>query len=378
MRRAVILGNNPYRTDYYKRDVKTVFEESGSNTGNQAITFGVACHMASDAAYLPWGTPVSQIRNAGDILVFPMANHLGKHTDLGRLGERLDEINLPVIGLGLGAQANSDKQDIQLTEGTTKWLETIIRHAPSDQPNLGLRGAYTAEQMNKLGFGGAGVVTGCPSNFINMSNDFVQKVKTGFTKRPTSIAVTAGIPFVPALANIEQDLIDIVTLTGGAYIVQHGINMVQIARNQFDEMAENVLENCRSYMMPTKSKEEFIRWCRQYAYAFFDAPAWMDFLRRFDFVVGTRFHGAMFAIQAGVPAACISHDSRTTEMCQTMGIPYCHYSDINGPLTHRNIMDYFTFDADRYIELRKTFQKNFLDIYKSADINYSPELNRQL
>jgi hypothetical protein len=229
--------------------------------------------------------------------------------------------------------------------------------------------------MTKFGFGHTGVVTGCPANFINKGHEFVSSVKAGFSRRPTSIAVTAGIPYTPSLQTIERELADIVTLTGGAYIVQHGINMVQIARNQFDVMDQQHLEDCRAYIAPEKSRGEFIRWCRQYAYAFLDVPGWMDFLRRFDFVVGSRFHGVMLAIQAGIPAGCITHDSRTTELCQTMGIPYCHHSDINGPLTHRNVMDYFSFDVDRYNDLRQTYKKRMLSIFEAGDIGYNKSLD---
>jgi polysaccharide pyruvyl transferase WcaK-like protein len=52
--------------------------------------------------------------------------------------------------------------------------------------------------------------------------------------------------------------------------------------------------------------------------AFFDVTIWLDFLKRFDFVVGTRIYGAMLAMQVGIPAAVIAHDSGTYEMCTTM------------------------------------------------------------
>jgi hypothetical protein len=373
MRRAVILGNNPYRTEYYRRDFRSVFEDFGSNTGNQAINFGVACQMAKSATFLPWGAPAEQVRKSGDILVFPMANHLGKHTDLGRLAEQIDEIDLPVLGLGLGAQAASASHDIELTAGTAKWLETIIRRAPSDSPNLGVRGAYTASQLEKLGFPNCGLVTGCPSNFINPSRQISLQIENGFNRRPRQIAVCAGIPFIPDLARIEEELADIVSLTGGAYIVQHDISMVQIARNQFDAMNPQALDNCHQYIMPNRSVDEFKTWCRQHAYAFLDVPAWIDFLRRFDFVVGTRVHGAMLAIQAGVPAACIAHDSRTAELCETMGIPSIHYKEINGALTQHNIMDYFTFDAEKYEALRRQLHDNFMLIFSAADLEVSDE-----
>jgi hypothetical protein len=368
MKRPVILGTPSQIQNYYRKDATALFAEIGSNTGNQAINFGLACQLPYTTRFMPWDTAVSAIREAGDVLVIPMANFLGKHTDLASLAERIDRIDLPVIGVGLGAQSANHSEDISLSEGTLKWLQTIVRYAPGDQPNLGVRGSYTLGQLARLGFPSAALVTGCPSNFINPSKGLAKKVAQGFSRRPRQIAVTAGIQFSPELTKIERELADIVTLTGGAYIVQHGIDMIQIARNAFMEMQPERLKSCHEYIMPNRSLDEFIAWCRHFAFAFFDTLAWMDFLRRFDFVVGTRFHGAMLAIQAGIPAGCIAHDSRTLEMCQTMAIPVRHYKDISGPLTQHNVMDYFSFDAEAYDANRHALHKNFLALYRSADL----------
>jgi hypothetical protein len=373
MRRPIILDGNPYISDYYRKNTKTLFAETGGNSGNLAFMFAVANHV-NTPRFLSWATPAREVREAGDIIVLPLANQLGSHTDLGRAAERLEEFNLPVIGLGLGAQAKTSAMDIELKPGTEQWLRTLARLSPSGGPNLGVRGAYTQAQIARLGLPDAAVVTGCPSNFINTYDDLAASVARGFQRKPRHIAVNAGIPYIPALANIERNLADIVTLSGGAYIVQHGLEMLQLARNDFDGMQPEVLEACRSYVMPTRTMDEFKAWCRQYAYAFYDVRSWMEFARRFDFVVGTRFHGAMLAIQAGVPAACIAHDSRTQEMCETMGIPVRHYTEIQGALTQHNVMDYFTFDADRYREARYALCTRYLDVFHAADVQVSNSL----
>ena len=345
-RRAIILGATPYTTDAYRKDAKTLFDETGGNTGNLAFMYAVSSHVRG-ARLLHWGAKAQDVRAAGDLIVLALANQLGSHTDLGNAAARLEEFNLPVIGLGLGAQAQSTGVDITLTKGTDQWLRTISRLRPSDAPNIGVRGPYTEAQIVKLGIVGAATVTGCPSNFINMHDDIAASIAKGYRRRPRCIAVTAGIPFSTGLSTLERELADIVTLTGGAYIVQHGLQMLQLARSEFDIMSAEDLEACRAYIAPQRTLDEFKSWCRQYAYACYDARSWMDFLRRFDFVVGTRFHGAMLALQAGVPAACIVHDSRTAEMCSTMGIPYRHHSEIPGALTQYNILDYFSFDPDQ-------------------------------
>jgi hypothetical protein len=373
-KRAVILGGNPYLSDVYRKDAKTLFDETGGNSGNLAFIYAVASHLRG-ARFMHWGAPAAQVRAAGDIIVLPLANQLGSHTDLGQAAAKLEEIDLPVIGLGLGAQAASYQANVQLTDGTRKWLNVMSQRRPSEAPNIGVRGQYTLAQISKIGGNSSATITGCPSNFINTADDIAASISRGFERSPRHIAVTAGIPYIPALANIERDLAELVTHTGGAYIVQHGLQMLQLARNEFDKMPGDVLEQCRQYISPNRSLDEFKSWCRQYAYAFYDARAWMDFLRRYDFVIGTRFHGAMLAIQAGVAAACIAHDSRTVEMCETMGVPVRHHNEIKGALTQRNILEYFSFDASKYRESRQRLLFEYIRVLRGADLELPPSLS---
>lgn len=368
MRRPIILGGNPYVADVYRKDAESLFNDTGGNTGNLAFLYALATHLPSSTPILHWGASPEQVRAAGDILVLPLANQLGSHTNLEHAAERLSLFNLPVLGIGLGAQADAQSVDVTLQDGTMNWLRALAEGAPSANPNVGVRGAYTKGQIERFGFDHTSVVTGCPSNFINTSDDIGARVAEGFGKRPERIAVMAGIPFIPKLGKLEQELSAIVTATGGAYIVQHGLEMLRLARNEFDLLKPETLELCRSYIAPSLSLSLFRSWCRQYAYAFYDARMWMDFVTRFDFVVGTRFHGAMLAIQAGVPAACITHDSRTQEMCETMGIPSRHYTEIDVPLTKDNVMDFFSFDPEKYRSTRSDLLRRYVGIYQDAEV----------
>ena len=56
-----------------------------------------------------------------DVLVFPAANQLGKHTDLGALAQRLQQAGVPLVVIGVGAQAESFEHKIELSEGTKNW-----------------------------------------------------------------------------------------------------------------------------------------------------------------------------------------------------------------------------------------------------------------
>jgi hypothetical protein len=375
MKRPVVIDSNPFVEDYFRKNAATLLDDVGGNTGNLAFRYGVFRQL-QNPVLLPWNATDDMIRRSGDVIVLALANQLGSHTDLGSQARRLKSIGLPVVGLGLGGQAKTDAQDINLTDGTKSWLETIAALAPSGHANIGVRGQYTFDQIAKLGFPVSASVIGCPSNFINLTDDIADQVGKGFKRKISRIAVAAGIPHVAFLAHIEQNLADIVTQTGGAYIVQHGLEMLRLSRNEFQQLGPELFAFCKRYIYPAATDEQFELWCSQYAYSFFDVRAWMDFLRRFDFVIGTRFHGVMLAIQAGVPAGCIAHDSRTLELCKTMGVPVCDYKNINGPITKNNILDYFSYDDGAFRDTRRNLCRRYVDILQSAEIQPAETLMR--
>jgi hypothetical protein len=375
VRRPIILDGFPYVHDNHRKGAAALLAGTGGNTGNLAFRYAIASHIVGPV-FLNWGTPPREIRAAGDIVVLPLANQLGSHTDLSSQADHLAEVGLPVVALGLGAQADAIGDDITLTPGTLRWLKEITARAPSEHPNIGARGEYTAAQIAKLGWPDAASVIGCPSNFINLEDDIAASVARGFKRTPTRIAVTAGIPYIAKLAGLESRLAEIVTLTDGAYIVQHDIEMIMLARGEFGALGENLLKVCKDYIRPGSTDDEFKLWLRQYAYAFFDVAGWMAFLRRFDFVVGTRFHGVMLAIQAGIPAGCIAHDSRTLEMCQTMGIPVCYYDVAAEKISRDNVLDYFQFEQGKYRETRRNLFRNYTAVLQAAGVQKSGNLAR--
>lgn len=371
MRKPIFLGVDPaLKPDDYIDSI-TLFEKTGGNTGNLAFLDAVRSHLGAEATILPLGAPGRDVRAAGDIIVMPLANQLGAHTDLSDWARWLREYNLPVLGIGLGAQARKQGDPVKLSPGTGHWLATMASLSPGKGPNLGTRGAFTAEQVRLAGYPGTATITGCPSNFTSVDNP-ADRLAGAYQRVPERIAVTAGIPFLPALARIERLLASLVT-EPRSYIVQHGLEMIRLASGEFDLIERNELDLAHNYIMPGQDMETFKSWCRIHAVALHDVQGWMAHLRTFDFVVGTRFHGVMLALQAGVPAGCITHDSRTEEMCQTMGVPYCSYRDIH-TLLHGNVLDYFTFDAEAYRATRRTLLDRYLQIYADADLEISDHL----
>lgn len=359
----------------YEANAEKIYNLHGGNTGNVAFVNAISSHLGGQVEVVSWNAAPDQLRRAGDVVVIACANQLGPHTDLGKTADNLDKAGLPVVALGLGAQANSQSEDVSLTDGTRRWVEVIAGHAPSGQPNIGVRGKFSLQQLERLGLTGSAAVTGCPSNFTNRSYDYVEDIQRRSKQEVALVACAMGHPFSPALGQIERQILDLVDQTEGTCIVQHGLSMIKLALHEFDGIEGPLLEQTRRYFRPNLSLDEFKIWCRKRILALTDVDHWMAWVKRYDFVVGPRFHGVMLAIQAGVPAGCIAHDSRTLEMCQTMGIPVRMYDTLEEPLTLDNLRALFPFDASAYRDTRAALAREYVVILQAAGLQYDTRLD---
>jgi Polysaccharide pyruvyl transferase len=377
MRIAIFSGAHQV-PDSFAEKSQYLLDCCGGNTGNFAIISSLYWHlsaMAEQVDIVPWEVPVDRVKNDYDLVVFACANMLGIHTDLGGIAAKLELIGLPIIAIGLGAQADDLTKDIELSPGTRRWVDVLAAHAPSRHANIGVRGKYTLGQLDRLRLGERAVVTGCPSNFISPDPKLAGHLKRAWNSPSANrIAVAAGLPYWPELLTVERQLVKMVERTDGIYIGQHDIDMIRICRDEYEDIPKERLEHIQRYLAPEKSAQEFRNFCRRYAACFIDAGSWMEAIRKFDFVVGARFHGIMLAIQAGVPGAVITHDSRTQELCQTLAIPSKHYSAIKGGLNENNVRDMFEFDEHAYARTRSSLCVAYLKILGGAGLSPSAPL----
>ena len=114
--------------------------------------------------------------------------------------------------------------------------------------------------------------------------------------------------------------------------------------------------------------EEILR-CR--AYSFLAVPAWMEFIHMMDLSIGTRLHGNMLALQAGVPTVFVHHDLRVAELIDTMKLPAIHMNEV-GSLP--GFLASYPEHYRRYIDTRRELHANYVDFLKKERLAPTKQL----
>ena len=328
----------------------TLTEALGGNSGNVAYVDGLVASLAR-SHMITWSTPPELVRANADIIVVACANQLGDHVDLSGWADRLAAFGLPVVLVGLGAQASEIGHHLELKAGTRAALD-VVAALSGGAPAMLVRGAYTADVLALHGY--ASTVIGCPSLFLSPTRDLgariAARVAAGIGSRP---AIAAGHHHYHDMAP-EHRLIAAVDHDDGCYVVQHPEAMIALARSDPTDTESAPFALLVERLLPDLTLPEVREWGRRRAFVFTDSQSWMSFLRRYDYAIGPRFHGVALAIQAERPGVVLHVDSRTQEMAQTMAIPSLPFEAVPTSALRDVVARAWTAEAGIRFDTRRT------------------------
>jgi hypothetical protein len=378
--RVAILWKYPSLGLYSNSEFDALYNGIGHNNGNLAFVNAIASQITNPVKFLGWSTTAETLKQNADIIVIPCANQLGRHTDYGSMAENLEKSGLPIVAIGLGAQADSYDHDIALTPGTLRWAQVIGRaRAPSKAANIYTRGAYTSAQLDNLGITGS-LAGGCPSYFTNQEPGLGHKIHRHWNENalPRAISVAAGHQAWMKTREIEHQLVGLMMdpAAPGQYVVQSMGEMIKVSRGIFDGIDDHALRGIHNHTVPHYSFDEFKAWCRTYVRSFYDVPAWMDTLRRHDLTIGSRYHGVALALQAERMGLTVTIDSRTRELCENTGVPHISAEELTAPITRFNLKKLIKFDPVAYDKHRSAAAAKYLDFLTANKLQPAPFLKR--
>lgn len=248
--------------------------------------------------------------------VIPLANAFrpSYEPNLRRLTALIERLRIPVVILGVGAQA-----DVQYRTTRLKPMEPAVRAfcaAVLDRaPSIGVRGELTHDYLVGLGFRDVEVI-GCPSLFLHGPDLHVDKGAP--TLAPDARIALNVSPYVSAMGPIVRRHVE--RYPNLRYIAQDidTLELLLWGGIGDDVAPDDPMPNHPGHPLFREDRVRF----------FVEPWPWLAYLRSVDFAFGTRIHGNIAALMAGRPAVVLAHDSRTLELARYFEIPHRRIGDV--------------------------------------------------
>lgn len=336
-------------------------ELSGNNFGNMLFTNAVYKQIQS-CQHIGFSLDVDKIKNEIDHIVIPAANWVNPKEDWGFLADALKKIDLPVCVVGLGSQLDNLDQTEQIPEGTRRFIRVVSERCSS----IGVRGRFTESVLHKLGIKNV-TPLGCPSIFFNTK---VPELRTNFPKENIRIGVGPtryGLPKASQLkaADKQRQLYKFALEYGSSIYYQSEafeiafLNREDVTDKYDDAIAYYGAKNSADLSSKLLAKGKYHK----------DLDQWLADAIKDDLYIGTRIHGAVAAILSGTPAILITHDNRTRELADIMGIPSIDISafsismldDIHGFIKNFNFSEITTVSRSNIKGFKDFYSQNGLD-----------------
>jgi len=310
-------GNDIFHPQNYSELYKTIQQYyadgcSCPNWGNKLWIQGL--YSGIDQPYneiiIRTDESVEEINSDFDCVIFPMANCFseGFISVTSAWANEIKDIRVPVYVIACGAQAkNYDSLDDlvkKIGDKSKRYIDAVYKTGGE----FALRGHFTKEFFTLLGYRSP-VVTGCPSLYSMGPDIEVQVDRKSSGEYP--ICALNG-----RLRQVEE-------------VMRKDDRAIFMDQDEFLDALYNPLFFKGNNQIIDKLK--FIMRNGSYALDFFlkdriklivDLSEWYSYLKNYAFYsFGSRIHGNIMAILAGVPATVWANDTRTREMAEFYEIP---------------------------------------------------------
>lgn len=289
-----------------------------------------------------------EINEKYDLVVYPMANIFAEQYVAGMkyLTDIFNKIHIPIYIVACGAQADSYEKIDDLVQAIGETARKFIESVYQSGGEFALRGYITKTFMDRVCTNTA-VVTGCPSLYQMGRNLKISNVKV---ERSKFLPITNGrLPMVkkilmksPNSVYIDQDLY-FDCLYKPNYMKNGSLREDIIFATYFDKYAATLLAQRRIFMFANM----------------FD---WYGYIKTsgVNYSIGSRIHGNIMPLLAGVPATVLGADSRTREMAEFFDIP-CVVPDKGRSYTIEEAYDLY-LQAD-YTKFNENFAQRY-DVFE--------------
>lgn len=362
--KLAVIGGPGFIDRSFARSTDQLFAMTGRNTGNLVFWYAFSLHVAAASkSYFSFGfgnEAVDEIHQC-DALAFIFANHVNPGMDLGPLVEKLDKIRVPILAVGLGAQSGLGQDIDRLPDGSVEFFRLLSKKTEK----IGVRGDFTQSVLKRFGVENTEVL-GCISNFTAMNLDASLQANPFGKVKADRIGLNND--FIDAVDPLNEMITRIFPSAVLDFIVQAPVELLHLARNEGSKI-DPAYQRRLDKMVKTFSKAGYSeRYILNRVYAFYDARAWLEYVRRYDLTLGSRMHGNMISFQAGVPTVFVPHDSRTEELTRTMALPRLELSECQHVQSAADFLEKIQFNRELYLDTRSEMKARYINLIQAAGL----------
>ena len=218
----------------------------------------------------------------------------------------LDRLDAPLLTLSLSANSFQRDWELDLHTRLSPVKTAFMKMVSERSTSIGVRGEFAAHVLGNLGIKNVEVV-GCPSYFAKGEDRVVMPAR-----RDALSGLRLGV--TGAFRPRRHEAQALYLLQGDAEwpMVELLYDQTRPAEDYDPSPYGTPLLN----PLVLASLENRVK-------IFSNARQWEDYISKNCFAVaGTRLHGAIVALNAGVPAVVTNGDARARESCEYLGIPW--------------------------------------------------------
>lgn len=316
MSRVFFISIKPFLDIEASLSAEVAYGRLGQNTGNLLFTNAVWSQLDYTTTASGYTFDPTYVNSNFDHVVIPAANWLYEGFDFTDLAALVEQLTIPTVFIGLGAQSGSASEIPSLKNSTVRLIKAVSELSHS----IGVRGNFTAEVLSHYGITNVGVI-GCPSLYFDTKYHLkhdkhnLDKIMLGGTRYYLSAqdSTPAGLAQQAIYRLAAKEGIDI---------------NFQSERPEFDyllqgnsrNIEEQLLSNISDYY-GVSSVDDMLKFLNAHGKIYTNVEAWIDEMAGYDFYLGSRIHGVIASLLAGTPACLFTHDSRTKELADFAAIP---------------------------------------------------------
>lgn len=315
-----------------------------TNVGNKLWLMGIVSIISTpenQVDFLQDDMDADYINANYDICIKPEANIFSARFREGmeRHVERYKNVRIPIYVIACGAAAKSYDELDELCAAIREPATGFIRSVYRTGGEFCLRGYFTKELFERLGFHDA-VVTGCPSLFQMGRNLKISDAKVSPEHFKAALNGSFGL--------VENAM----KRNPGSVFIDQGLFYPLMYADTYVQSDQNSIKWYGAFGLNRLREERVKLWI--------DMQDWADYLltEHVSFSSGSRIHGNILPLLCGIPAAICPLDARVREMAEFYEIPMISETD----LRKRDL--YEIYCETSYMDFNRNFAAKF-DAYEA-------------